>query len=320
MNASQSTSHIRPVDIRKDLPAIADLIERCFAQTMDDEGREYIRRIRQIGKNTQLLQLANRAPEQSSVPMRGYVWEEDGRVIGNLTLIPLKRDEKPVYFIANVAVQPEYRGRGIGQMLTEKALQHIRIRSGAAAYLQVRDDNPGAVHIYRKCGFREFARRTTWEYVGRPGVKLELPKTMRITGRRASDWTQQQAWMKATHPENVSWHLPLHLERFRPGIFPFLERALIGVEMVQLAVRRDDELLGVVSCEISRGITEWLWLACRPGMETEAAPALLQEACRHMPYSQKISLNYPASQCREVFLEAGFIDRLSLVWMEYPMD
>ncbi len=55
-------------------------------------------------------------------------------------------------------------------------------------------------------------------------------------------------------------------------------------------------------------------------METEAAPALLQEACRHMPYSQKISLNYPASQCREVFLEAGFIDRLSLVWMEYPMD
>ncbi len=79
MNASQSTSHIRPVDIRKDLPAIADLIERCFAQTMDDEGREYIGRIRQIGKNTQLLQAGKPRAEQSSDSMRGYVWEEDGR-------------------------------------------------------------------------------------------------------------------------------------------------------------------------------------------------------------------------------------------------
>jgi len=45
------SSHIRPVDPRRDLLAIADLIEICFMDQMDEEGREYVRQIRHAAQS-----------------------------------------------------------------------------------------------------------------------------------------------------------------------------------------------------------------------------------------------------------------------------
>jgi hypothetical protein len=36
------TPQLRPLNIVRDLPAVADLVEKCFADTMDAEGRRYI--------------------------------------------------------------------------------------------------------------------------------------------------------------------------------------------------------------------------------------------------------------------------------------
>ena len=57
--------------------------------------------------------------------------------------------------IANVATHPEYRGRGIARALTMTALDHARYHNAVATWLQVRDDNPDAIHIYKTCGFEE---------------------------------------------------------------------------------------------------------------------------------------------------------------------
>jgi hypothetical protein len=37
-----SSSHLRAFDVRHDLDAVADLVEVCFADTLDADGRRYI--------------------------------------------------------------------------------------------------------------------------------------------------------------------------------------------------------------------------------------------------------------------------------------
>lgn len=42
--------HIRPVNLRTDLPTLADLIELVFAPTMDESGRAAIREMRYMSR------------------------------------------------------------------------------------------------------------------------------------------------------------------------------------------------------------------------------------------------------------------------------
>src|SRR5512146_712390 len=92
VSASSLSGFIRPVDPRRDLNAIADLIELCFADQMDDDGRDYLRHIRRAAREPNLQRWMPGANERVSSPLFGYVWEETGQVIGNLTLIPFYRD------------------------------------------------------------------------------------------------------------------------------------------------------------------------------------------------------------------------------------
>jgi ribosomal-protein-alanine N-acetyltransferase len=61
--------------------------------------------------------------------------------------------------INNVAVKPEFRGRGIGRMLMKTALAWGRERNARQAVLEVRAGNDTAHQLYRGCGFEVIGRR-----------------------------------------------------------------------------------------------------------------------------------------------------------------
>ncbi len=141
------TPQLRPLNILHDLPAVADLIEKCFASTMDAEGRSYLQQMRRAGRDNSFLRWAASAVETASMPLSGYVWEENGQIIGNVSLIPHHHKRKKYYLIANVATHPDHRRRGIGRALTEVAIRHARARNSSEIWLHVRDDNPGAIAL-----------------------------------------------------------------------------------------------------------------------------------------------------------------------------
>ena len=148
---------IRPLNIIYDLPKIADLVELCFKHNMDSEGKRYVQQMRRAGQSSRFLGWAS-----NSLPLTGYVWEEEKRIIGNISIIPFRKSKKNTFLLANIAVHPDFRRRGIARLLTQKGVYHARKRRSESIWLQVEDSNLGAIELYETLGFQARARRTTW--------------------------------------------------------------------------------------------------------------------------------------------------------------
>lgn len=61
--------------------------------------------------------------------------------------------------ILNLAVDPGLRGRGLGRALLDAALEAVAKRGAVAAFLEVRESNVAARHLYKSRGFEELSRR-----------------------------------------------------------------------------------------------------------------------------------------------------------------
>lgn len=142
--------NIRPLSVLRDLPSVADLIEQCFSTTMDSDGKRYVQDMRRAGSDNSFLQWAKRAADSTTLPLTGYVWEEDHRVIGNVSLIPFSYNKRRLYLIANVATHPDYRRRGIARALTQRAIQHSREREDRPHLAQRPQRQPGCHSPIRK--------------------------------------------------------------------------------------------------------------------------------------------------------------------------
>jgi ribosomal protein S18 acetylase RimI-like enzyme len=305
---------IRPVNLQSDLVMIADLIETCFSDQMDEEGRAYVRQIRQAAQNNNFTRWLPGANERVSLPLDGYVWIDGRRLIGNLTLIPFYRGGHWRYLIANVAVHPDYRQRGIGRALTAKAIDHIRQRQ-AEPWLQVRDDNQPAIHLYHSLGFVERARRTTWEATG--AEIRSFTSTLVSAPPRQRDWPVQASWLSSTYPPAVEWNLGFRLKRMAPGLWQGIQNFFMDTPVFQYAVFKGEKLAGTASWDPGPHRGENLWLAADPEQEEEAVFALLIEARRQLSTRRPLAINYPAGQAEIAFIQAGFIKQNTLIWMEH---
>ena len=141
---SSSLGHMRRLDMRRDLAKVADLVELCFHDTLDPEGKQYLDEMRRAAQNSSLMGLASSLLEDTSMPPSGYIWDVNGQLVGNLSLIPIMVLGKKGYMIANVATHPDFRGRGISSALTITALKHAQEHGAASVWLQVRDDKAEA--------------------------------------------------------------------------------------------------------------------------------------------------------------------------------
>ena len=167
---------------------------KVFADELDDRGRSALREMEFAGRLSPFLGgLTSLA--LFSDDLYGYVWTEDGRVVGNVSL--QQGDESGLRWrISNVAVLPEYRGRGIARTLMQETLREIARRAGAWTILQVRAGNEVAHRLYLALGFVDVCRDGLWRLPAAsehppgadPAVPLEPLRT--LTG---SEWLESGA-------------------------------------------------------------------------------------------------------------------------------
>lgn len=305
---------LRPFDSRRDLMEVADLIEFCFSSNLDPDGRRYLRQMRSAARKQGVSRWSSLATGQSVLPMAGFVWEESGKVVGNLSLVPFFSQSQRIDLIANVGVYPEFRNRGIAQALTSAALEKSRLQRVSAVWLQVRHNNQAATSLYIKMGFKPRARRTTW--VADPSsLQGEPLPGLQVTFRRAPHWSRQCAWLNHNYPQELRWHLPLKTTAMKPGFWGMLYRFFNEVNVRHWAVESQSGLLGVLSWQEARGYADHLWLAALPQNEDQALRAVLPFIRRERRLSRPLSLDYPENRAVEAFTRTGFTPKSTLIWM-----
>jgi len=310
---------IRKVNVEKDLGQIADLIEICFGDQMDEDGHEYLRQIRRAAKDVRQIIWARGSNEWVAMPMHGYVYLDGERIIGNVTLVPFQKSGCWVYLICNVAVHPEYRRRGIGRLMTVKGMEHIRRQKAQASWLQVRVDNLPAIHLYETLGFQHRAVRTLWRVA--PGQPFGItPSELSIHPRKQEEWPVQRDWLEKTYPGEVAWNLPFKSDAFRPGLWRWLVNYFRSDRVENWSAYRGKQICGSVSWKESNFHQESLWPVIIQEGDDEALCALLTFIRQRMRTHRSVVVNYPAGQAESGFLQAGFSKVNTLIWMEAPID
>jgi ribosomal protein S18 acetylase RimI-like enzyme len=307
--------HLRPLNVLRDLSAVADLIELCFSPTMDNDGQRYLSDMRRASRDDSFLRWASRMTETASLPLMGYVWEEDGRIIGNASLIPFRDRGKRVYLIANVAAHPDYRRRGIGRALTERVMKLASDKNASAIWLHVRDDNPGAIKLYQDLGFQEIARRTTWQ--ASPEHRLSHSDfDIEIIPRHPRFWPLQEDWLRRLYPRELSWYQSWNTKALRPGLWNWFYLLFIDFNVRQWAAVHKDELLATLAWMPQGSRAESLFAATgSTSLSSDALTALLIHARRSITYSSSLLLDYPADEMTDAIRAAGFQPRRTLLWM-----
>lgn len=198
-----------------------------------------------------------------------YVAVSDQRVVGSVTLISYERvGGGRIGWVGMLLVHPEYRRRGIGAALFERA-----IRDGAQYSLLGLDATPSGAPLYERFGFRGVNGITRW--TREPGLDVTSRATeasdvspVRATGPMVADCvsvdTEASGWQRremissfVSRAPMASWFQKTHSRppacvTGRPGSHAFQIGPLVAEESDQT-----EALLGrVVSSNTTRFVID----------------------------------------------------------------
>ncbi len=316
-----TTNHfIRPLNMLRDLDAVADLIEESFSLKQDADGQAFIREMRKAARDARFIDWAGGFQEpRASVP-KGFVWVEDGKVVGNISLIPFEQHKQKIYLIANVAVKEAYRRRGIARALTQHALEYLRQRALREIWLQVNMVNQAAIDLYQSLGFRSYTTLTTWQL--KPFGERKNPGLEELQGelqrRKNGEDKLQQQWLERLYPETITWYFPVSFEDFKQKIFWYPSRWGEAFRLKHKGLREGGLLKGFVSWQHTNVSADNLWLAINPQCDlNQTVSDLLLGAVASFPRRKMLKVDFPQGDAVESFRQNGFEEFRSLVWMKY---
>lgn len=308
---------LQPVDLSRHLASLADLIELCFASDMDASGRSVVREMQLLSRLGLGLRLFTALGLTQPPWDSGFVWVEDGRVIGSVSATR-SAAQPAAWLIANVAVHPAHRRRGIALALMRATLDFIRSRNGAEAILQVDDDNLGAVALYRQLGFAGVATHTHWTRPYRAPTPPYQPAVFDLRQRIPIEWADQLTLSALVRPAGLAWNQPLRADTFQPVLWRQLEAFFAGQMEEHWVVRVNDQLVGSLTVRANWGEGDCLILLVHPDFRGQLErPLLLRGLRRLAPRPWPVRIEHPADDAAAdaALRDFGFQPGRTLRWM-----
>jgi ribosomal protein S18 acetylase RimI-like enzyme len=245
-------SGLRPINISRDLVAVADLIAEAFHDEMDAAGARAVREMRWVGRWAFLFGWLDRLAPPGEGMAPGFVWVEDDRIVGNASarrVGPFGRG----WLIGNVAVARAWRRRGVGRALMQAAIDLARRQQAEWLALQVRSDGEAAMNLYRSLGFQDVGEMTHYRRARSiPATRPESPVEGRLRPGQASDADRIYALAQAAIPEALRRAEPLRRDDFWMGFDRSLGNWLTGRREAWWVIDSSRGLLGASHIELPR--------------------------------------------------------------------
>lgn len=259
----------------------------------------------------------------------GYVWLEDGLIVGNVSLIQSQLQGR--YLIANVAVHPDYRRKGIARGLMEIAMEHVRLRKGREIFLQVRDENGSAVNLYRRLGFKAVGSVKNW-YTSTSRLKLSHTDQSAgdIRPLRRSEWRTALNLDFLSVDPDLTWPSPAQSDKYDRSLVNRIEtfingsRQEIWIKEIEFGEERRSIMAGLVNLWSNWGRAMKLELRVHPATKGTIERELLTKGLLRLRNWKdgNIRIRHPAGDdyTNQLLSEMNFKESHSLLVMKHLLQ
>jgi GNAT superfamily N-acetyltransferase len=186
-----------------------------------DELEGILRLVKTARRLWPLFFVLSKTSPQMQDFLRGYIWEEDGQPVGlvNVSRIGSSND----WMIANVAVLPAYRGRGIARRLVAAAVELAEARGAQRIVLDVVKGNTPAFQLYNSMNFVLFTSAAVLRRspVGKIDAQVKPPTGYFASRVPPYRWQPFYTLSLETTPTEIQEYRPVTVEHFR--ISPVLQ-------------------------------------------------------------------------------------------------
>ena len=231
-----------------------------------------------------------------------------------------------VGWFGSLAVAPEWQGRGVGQTLTRRAVEHLEARGCRRIGLETWPQSPQMRHLYGKFGFRPC--RSTLKLLRKASPRPAVPGWW-ATWAGAGDPAGLPAALDAVGHVGDTLHRACPSE---PAADHRTEvRVAVEAGWAEVLVLRDpaEEPAAFALCYVKRpsgapvGALDARLLAVAPAVPEPALDALLAECDRRAlalgAHSVTCDVNLRHSHAAALLRERGFRPVYELVRMERPL-
>ena len=276
-SATGSVNGPRPIDPTRDFPQLLHLLKAVFADEMNGGGRQVFDTAL-VGSNSPFLW---RMDPFLSKLTPGFVWIEDGRVVGNVTLLPTASPQR--YLVANVAVQSDYRRRGIARALMEVVQKEVENRGGSEVRLQVERDNAGAKALYTSLGYVSLGTVTSWNLLNSRHILSQDSSSyaqarVKVVRMPSSRWEDAYRLDMLTKHADLYWPDPLQRGEYRNDFRRRVLDFFSGKGHETWAVFSNEKVLqGIATINSEWGRAHQLRVRVRPREEETLEPALVHK-------------------------------------------
>ncbi|PKL75834.1 MAG: hypothetical protein CVV27_13315 [Candidatus Melainabacteria bacterium HGW-Melainabacteria-1] len=141
---------------KRDFEGIKQIFELAFTEEYQRREVDIVRKIEKLESIYPLVRLLSLFPNPYQHVFTVHVAEVEGRIAAMAQMSP-RNDTQTRWHVDNIAVHPDFRGKGMAQQLLNDVFAYYSERGALRFTLEVDVANAPAIKLYEKLGFRRFS-------------------------------------------------------------------------------------------------------------------------------------------------------------------
>lgn len=225
---------LRAWNFKEDRTSSEQLLDLVFQKDLSQMGLAITSIFQEYEKMVPIMKVLSLIDSGFKHAFDGFVIENSKKQI--IAFLNVSYSTNNQYEISMVATHPDYRRKGLGKMLIDEAINHVKNLNARICYLEVIDHNEPAYELYKKQGFIHYEsvirlKLTLKKQTQNPLDKIHIPNDYSLRGYKYSKKINESCYQLdlLTTPLLTQKFFPVQRKKYHKPFFILVIRPLVSL-------------------------------------------------------------------------------------------